>query len=141
MKQLADKQFDHMGIAIRDMAEAVSFYKNMLGGTIIDEYTSEAPGVETHITIIDIGGSRVELLRPTSKTSPIHRFIQQKGKGVHHLAYRVPELDEAIAELKEEGIRFLEDTRRTNIHGRRLIYINPADTEGTIIELCDYPEK
>ena len=130
-----------MGIAIRDMAEAVSFYQNMLGGKIVDEYTSEAPGVETHITIIDIGGSRVELLRPTSKTSPIHRFIQQKGKGVHHLAYRVPELDEAIAELKEEGIRFLEDTRRTNIHGRRLIYINPADTEGTIIELCDYPEK
>jgi len=141
LKQLANKQFDHMGIAVRQMEESVSFYTNMLGGKIVDEYTSEAPGVETHITIIDIDGSRVELLKPTSKTSPIHRFIQQKGKGVHHIAYRVPELDKAISELKREGIRFLEDTRRTNKHGRRLIYVNPVDTEGTIIELCDYPDE
>ena len=76
---------------------------------------------------------------PTNNsTSPIARFIKQKGKGVHHIAYRVDDLDEALVELEKQGIRTLEGWRRTNKHGRRLIYLNPADTEGTIIEYCDY---
>ncbi len=65
----------------------------------------------------------------------------KKGKGVHHVAYRVDDLEVALEELKEQGIRTLEHTLRINKHGRRLIYLNPADTEGTIIEYCDYPEE
>lgn len=133
------KEFDHMGIAVRDLDEGISFYTKMLGGELIETYSSDAPGVETHIAILDVNGTRVELLEPTSKTSPVHRFIQQKGKGVHHIAYRVDNLDKAMLELKKQGARFLEDTLRINKHGRRLIYMNPISTEGTIIELCDYP--
>ena len=87
-------------------------------------------------------GDRIELLAPTNNTSltncPIYKT---KGKGVHHVAYRVDDLDVALEELKEQGIRTLEHTLRINKHGRRLIYLNPADTEGTIIEYCDYPEE
>jgi methylmalonyl-CoA/ethylmalonyl-CoA epimerase len=136
------KKIDHIGIAVRDLENSISIYKNVLGGTLIDRYRSDAIGVESEIAIMDVNGDRIELLSPTNNTtSPIARFIKQKGKGVHHIAYQVENLDEAIIELKEQGIRILADSLRTNKHGRRLIYLNPADTEGTIIEYCDYPNK
>lgn len=137
-----EKNLDHIGVAVRNLEDSITFYTNVLGGTLIDRYRSEAKGVESEIAIIDIKGDRTELLMPTNNTtSPIARFIKQKGKGVHHIAYDVGDLDEALKELKEHGIRTLEWSLRTNKHGRRLIYLNPADTEGTIIEYCDYPEK
>ncbi|UCZ54940.1 VOC family protein [Bacillus shivajii] len=135
-----EKKLDHIGVAVRNIEESINFYTNVLGGTLIDRYRSEAPGVESEIAIIEVNGDRTELLMPTNNsTSPIARFIKQKGKGVHHIAYRVANLDEALVELEKQGIRTLEDTLRINKHGRRLIYLNPADTEGTIIEYCDYP--
>ncbi|KUP07734.1 glyoxalase [Bacillus coahuilensis p1.1.43] len=137
-----DKHLDHIGIAVRDLQGSITFYTTVLGGTLLDQYRSEAPGVESEIAVIDIQGERFELLAPTNNTtSPIARFIKQKGKGVHHVAYRVRDLDEAIAELNQLGIRVLPETRRINKHGRRLIYLNPADTEGSIIEYCDYREE
>ncbi|UFU00713.1 VOC family protein [Radiobacillus kanasensis] len=137
-----EKQLDHIGIAVRQLDDSIQFYVDVLGGTLIDRYRSEAIGVESEIAIIDIQGHRTELLCPTNNTtSPIARFIKQKGKGVHHVAFRVDDLPQAIEELKRKGIRVLENSQRTNKHGRRLIYLNPADTEATIIEYCDYPEQ
>ncbi|SEN97440.1 methylmalonyl-CoA epimerase [Mesobacillus persicus] len=136
-----EKKIDHIGIAVRDMESSINFYVNVLGGTLIDRYVSEAVGVESEVTILEVNGDRIELLAPTNNhTSPIARFIKQKGKGVHHIAYRVENLDTALVELEQQGIRVLAETLRTNKHGRRLIYLNPADTEGTIIEYCDYPD-
>jgi methylmalonyl-CoA/ethylmalonyl-CoA epimerase len=137
-----NKKIDHIGIAVRDLISSIQFYKDVLGGTLIDSYLNEAEGVESEVAIIDINGDRFELLAPINNTtSPIARFIRQKGKGVHHIAYRVDDLDMALHELELQGIRTLKDTLRINKHGRRLIYLNPADTEGTIIEYCDYPNK
>ncbi|RLQ96655.1 VOC family protein [Falsibacillus albus] len=134
-------ELDPIGIAVRRIEDSISFYTTVLGGRLLDRYRSEAPGVESEIAIIEVNGSRIELLSPTNNTtSPIARFIKQKGKGVHHIAYHVHDLDAALSELKSKGIRTLEDTLRINKHGRRLIYLNPADTDGTIIEYCDYPE-
>ncbi|MBO1512037.1 VOC family protein [Metabacillus bambusae] len=136
------KKIDHIGIAVRDLDNSISIYENVLGGTLIDRYQSDAIGVESEIAIMEVNGDRIELLSPTNNsTSPIARFIKQKGKGVHHIAYQVENLDEAIKELEDKGIRILEGSLRINKHGRRLIYLNPADTEGTIIEYCDYPHK
>jgi len=135
------KTLDHMGIAVRRLDESVQFYTEVLGGELFDRYRSEATGVESEIAVIDLNGSRIELLMPTNNTtSPIARFMKQKGKGVHHIAYRVENLDEALKELEQQNIRVMEETLRINKHGRRLIYLNPADTEGTIIEYCDYPQ-
>jgi methylmalonyl-CoA/ethylmalonyl-CoA epimerase len=142
MGVIMKKKIDHIGIAVRDLDNSISIYENVLGGTLIDRYQSDAIGVESEIAIIEVNGDRIELLSPTNNsTSPIARFIKQKGKGVHHIAYQVENLDEAIKELEEKGIRILEGSLRINKHGRRLIYLNPADTEGTIIEYCDYPHK
>lgn len=133
-------ELDHIGVAVRNLDESVQFYQHILGGHLIDHYRSEAKGVESEIAIMEINGDRTELLAPTNNTtSPIARFIKQKGKGVHHIAYHVHDLDEALETLQQQGIRTLEETLRTNKHGRRLIYLNPADTGGTIIEYCDYP--
>lgn len=136
------KKLDHIGIAVRNIEDTIQFYVEILGGQLIDRYTSAAKGVESEIAVMEVNGNRTELLAPTNNTtSPIARFIRQKGKGVHHIAYQVDDLDEALKELKEKGIRTLEETLRVNKHGRRLIYLNPADTEGTIIEYCDYPNQ
>jgi methylmalonyl-CoA/ethylmalonyl-CoA epimerase len=136
-----EKTLDHIGVAVRNIEDTIHFYENVLGATLIDRYRSDAKGVESEIAIMDVEGDRTELLAPTNnETSPIARFIRQKGKGVHHIAYRVDDLDAALEELEQQGIRILEDSLRVNKHGRRLVYLNPADTEGTIIEYCDYPE-
>ncbi|MDN4073997.1 MULTISPECIES: VOC family protein [Fictibacillus] len=131
-------KLDHTGIAVRRINEAIDLYTSILGGKLVRQYTSEKPGVETHIAVIEMDNQIIELLEPTGKTSPIERFIRQKGKGVHHLAYEVDNLEETIREYEDRGITFLKDTYRINPYGRRLIYINPVHTQGTIIELCDY---
>ncbi|RBP84471.1 methylmalonyl-CoA epimerase [Cytobacillus firmus] len=137
-----DYKLDHIGIAVRHLDESILFYENVLQGTLLDRYRSELKGVESEIAIMEVCGNRIELLAPTNNTtSPIARFIKQKGKGVHHIAYDVKDLDEALKELESKGVRTLKDTLRINNHGRRLIYLNPADTDGTIIEYCDYPEQ
>jgi len=132
---------DHIGIAVRSIDDALPFYLNVLNGIVEDRYTSDAPGVEVHVAVVRTNDKVIELLAPTNKNSPMARFIKQRGKGVHHIAYRVDDLDEAIIEAREKGVRFLEDTLRTNTRGRRLIYVNPASTEGTLIELCSYPTQ
>lgn len=135
-----DYELDHIGIAVRSIEEALPFYLDVLKGSLEDRYTSDVPGVEVHVAVVHTKGQTVELLEPTNRNSPIARFIKQKGKGVHHVAYRVDDLDKAILDATEKGIRFLEDTLRTNARGRRLIYLNPASTEGTLFELCSYPQ-
>jgi methylmalonyl-CoA/ethylmalonyl-CoA epimerase len=133
------KVVDHIGIAVRNIDHTLPLYINTLGGKLIHRYTSDIPGVEVHVAMLEVGDQQIELLEPTNTNSPIARFMRQKGKGVHHIAYRVDNLEMAIDEAKEQGIRFLEETFRTNKLGRRLIYMNPSSTNGTIIELCDYP--
>lgn len=135
-----DYELDHIGIAVRSIEEALPFYLEVLKGSLEDRYTSDVPGVEVHVAVVKTNGQTIELLEPTNRNSPIARFIKQKGKGVHHVAYRVDDIDLAIREARDNGIRFLEDTLRTNTRGRRLIYINPASTEGTLFELCSYPQ-
>lgn len=135
-----DYLLDHVGIAVRSIDEALPFYLNVLNGSLKDRYTSDTTGVEVHVAVVGTNDRIVELLEPTNKNSPMARFIKQRGKGVHHLAYRVDDLDQAIQEARKNGVRFLEDTLRINSRGRRLIYINPASTDGTLIELCEYPK-
>ena len=132
---------DHVGIAVRNIDDALPFYVNVLNGLLEDRYTSDAPGVEVHVAVVKTNDKIIELLAPTNKNSPIARFLKQRGKGVHHIAYRVDDLDQAILEARKDGVRFLEDTLRTNIRGRRLIYLNPVSTDGTLIELCSYPNN
>jgi methylmalonyl-CoA/ethylmalonyl-CoA epimerase len=129
----------HIGIAVRRIDDALPFYINVLGGHLRDRYTSDTPGVEVHVAEVLVGDKRLELLEPTNKESPVARFIRQKGSGVHHIAYQVDDLEVAIAQAKEKGIRFYDDTLRTNAKGRRLIYMHLASTSGTMIELCQNP--
>lgn len=132
---------DHVGIAVRNIDDALPFYLHVLNGSLEDRYTSDTPGVEVHVAVVKTNDKIIELLAPTNKNSPIARFLKQRGKGVHHIAYRVDDLDKAIQEARKDGVQFLEDTLRTNIRGRRLIYLNPVSTDGTLIELCSYPNS
>ncbi|WDL96793.1 VOC family protein [Alicyclobacillus sp. ALC3] len=135
-----EKTFDHLGIAVRNIDDALPLYLDVLGGKLIDRYTSDVTGVEVHVAALQLGSMHIELLEPTSRESPVARFMRQQGPGVQHVAYRVDNLDRAIEEAKSKGIRFYEETLRINARGRRLIYMHLASTSGTIIELCEYPK-
>ncbi|WEG14950.1 VOC family protein [Pullulanibacillus sp. KACC 23026] len=135
-----DKVFDHIGIAVRRLDDAINMYTDLLGASLLDRYTSDQPGVEVHVAALELGGLHIELMEPTGPSSPMAQFLKLKGKGVHHIAFRVDDLEEAMLLAKEQGIRFLEHTYRTNKRGRRLVYLNPASTEGTLVEYCDYPQ-
>jgi methylmalonyl-CoA/ethylmalonyl-CoA epimerase len=90
------KTFDHMGVAVRSIDDTLSYYLDILGGELMDRYTSNTPSVEVHVAAIEVNGMHVELLEPTNRESPIARFMRQKGQGVHHVAYRVDDLEAAI---------------------------------------------
>lgn len=135
-----EETFDHLGIAVRNIDDALPLYLDVLGGKLIDRYISDVTGVEVHVAALQLGSMHIELLEPTNRESPVARFMRQKGPGVHHVAYRVDNLDRAIEEAKSKGIRFYEETLRINARGRRLIYMHLASTSGTIIELCEYPK-
>ena len=129
---------DHVGIAVRSIDDALPFYLNVLNGLLEDRYTSDTPGVEVHVAVVRTNDRVIELLEPTNKNSPMARFIRQRGKGVHHIAYRVDDLDKAILKASEQGVRFLEDTLRTNARASRIIYMNPASTDRPLMQLCRY---
>lgn len=88
------KIFDHLGIAVR--SNTLPLYLNVLGGTLVDRYTSDTKGVEVHVAVLELGNMQLELLEPTNRESPVARFIRQKGQGVHHVAYQVENLEQAI---------------------------------------------
>lgn len=90
------KIFDHLGIAVRSIDDTLPLYLNVLGGTLVDRYTSDTKGVEVHVAVLELGNMQLELLEPTNRESPVARFIRQKGQGVHHVAYQVENLEQAI---------------------------------------------
>lgn len=128
---------DHIGIAVRSIDETLPFYLTVLNGSLIDRYTSNTAGVEVRVAVVETDGQTIELLEPTNNNSPIARFIRKKGKGVHHVAYQVDDLDQAILEARRNGVLFLEDTLRLNSQGRRLIYINPVSTDGSLTSFAN----
>jgi methylmalonyl-CoA/ethylmalonyl-CoA epimerase len=93
---------DHIGIAVRSIDEILPFYLNVLNGSLIDRYTSDTPGVEVHVAVVKTEDQTVELLEPTNPDSPVARYIKQRGKGIHHIAYKVDDLDKAILEAKKK---------------------------------------
>jgi methylmalonyl-CoA/ethylmalonyl-CoA epimerase len=135
------KEFDHIGIAVHSIKDALPTYTDMLGGAFVDEYTVEDVGGETRVAIILHKDITIELLEPVNDQSRIARFLEEKGNGVHHVAYRVDDLELAMEMTKQQGAVFLENSIRVNKYGRRLVYLDPESTDGTMIELCEYPKR
>ena len=123
----------HVGVAVTDLDAALTFYRDVLGLT--PHPTEEADGAA--IVSLPFGESEVELLAPIRTDSPIARFLEKRGPGIHHICYRVPDLDAALATCRAAGYRLIDDVPRTGAGGRRIAFVHPKATGGILLELTE----
>lgn len=123
----------HIGVAVESIDSALAFYRDVLG--MVPGPPEEADGAR--IVSLDFGGPAVELLEPRSPDSPIARFLARRGPGIHHVCYRVPDLDRALASCRAAGYRLVDERPRTGAGGHRIAFIHPKSTAGILIELTE----
>ena len=123
----------HLGIAVNDIEAATAFYRDVLGVDI--RGPEEADGAR--IVHLAFGESEVELLQPLSPESPIAKFIAKRGPGIHHVCYRVANLDAALAACRAQGYTLVDELPRTGAGGHRIAFLHPKSTSGTLIELTE----
>ena len=126
---------DHVGVAVRDLDEAIAFYRDTYGMTLAHEEVNEEQGVREAMMSIGDSGSCVQLLAPLGPESTIARFLDRTGPGVQQVAYRVEDVDEASTLLRERGLRLLYDAPRRGTAGSRVNFVHPKDTGGVLVEL------
>jgi methylmalonyl-CoA/ethylmalonyl-CoA epimerase len=125
---------DHLGMAVQSLEEASRLYRDVLGFTCGG--TEEIPDQKVRVAFFQVGQVRIELLEPTSSDSPIARFLERKGPGLHHVAYCVADLPATLASLKSAGIRLIDETPRPGAHGMQIAFAHPKSTGGVLIEFC-----
>jgi len=126
---------DHIGIAVNNIEEAAKFYEEILG--IKSTGVEEVKEQKVLVKFLPCGDCEIELLEGTSEDSPVSSFIEKKGEGIHHLAVRVDDIDAALAELKEKGVRLIDETARYGAGGARIAFVHPKATNGVLFELCE----
>lgn len=123
----------HVGIAVQDLETALAFYRDVLG---IEPHPPEVVDGAT-ILALPFGESEIELLSPVEPESPVGRFLTKRGPGIHHICYRVPDLDTAIQACREAGYRLIDQVPRPGAGGRRVVFVHPKSTAGILLELTD----
>jgi methylmalonyl-CoA/ethylmalonyl-CoA epimerase len=123
----------HIGVAVDSIEAALGFYRDVLGLT--PGPSEEADGAR--IVSLPFGDSQVELLEPRTPESPIAKFLTRRGPGIHHVCYRVPDLDRALAACRAAGYRLVDETPRVGAGGHRIAFIHPKSTAGILIELTE----
>ncbi len=126
---------DHVGIAVTDLDAALDGYRRRYRVEALYRETVEAQGVEE--AMIPVGGSFVQLLQPLDPDTPVGRFIDRQGEGLHHLAFAVASIDLALEHLRAEGARLVDEAARPGGRGTRIAFVHPGDLTGTLIELVE----
>jgi len=129
------KRVDHIGIAVKNLEEAVNFYETSIGLKAVGYETVEEQKVK--VAFMPCGDSELELLESTEPDGPIARFIEKNGPGIQHIAIRVDNIDKALEELKEKGIRLIDQTPRYGAGGARIAFVHPKATGGVLLELTE----
>ena len=128
-------ELDHVAIAVANLRAAKSLYCGVLGFVHLDYETVAEQGV--HVLALGLGTLRVELLEPIDHNSPVHRFIQKKGEGLHHLCFRVPDIRAALKRLTEEGFTLVNPEPRIGAGGHLIAFVHPKSTHGVLMELVE----
>ena len=126
---------DHVGVAVDDLDAALALYEGDLGMTLVHRETVAEQGVEA--VLLDVGATHVELLRPLGPETAVGRFLAKRGPGLHHVAYRVEEIEAALAELRARGITLIDERPRTGIRQSRVAFLHPKSTGGVLTELVE----
>jgi len=128
------KKIDHLGIAVRSIAEARKLYEEILGLPCEGEETVESQKVKT--AFFSVGEVHIELLEPTSPESPIAKFLEKNGEGIHHVAYRTDDITGQIRLAREGGCRLIHETPIEGAGGKLVAFLHPKSTHGVLMEFC-----
>ncbi|ESQ16633.1 MAG TPA: methylmalonyl-CoA epimerase [Chromatiaceae bacterium] len=128
-------KIDHLGIAVDSIDQGKNFWTDVLGLEFAGDETVDEQKVTT--AFFPVGESEVELLESTAPDGPVAKFIEKKGQGFQHVAFRVPNIDEALAELKAKNIRLIDEQPRIGAGGARIAFLHPKATGGILVELCE----
>jgi methylmalonyl-CoA/ethylmalonyl-CoA epimerase len=126
---------DHIAIAVRDLDHSIDEYQRLYGAEPLYREMVEEQGVEE--AMIAVGGSFIQLLQPLTEDSPVGRFIASRGEGMHHIALAVSDIESALAHLKKEGARLVDEEPRVGGRGSRIAFVHPKEFAGTLVELVE----
>ncbi len=129
------KKIDHIGIAVKSIEESLKLYEETLGMELAGTEVVEEQKVRT--AFLPIGDTEIELLESTEPDGPIGRYIEKRGEGVQHIAYKVDNVEEAIKEMMDKGIRMIDEKPRYGAGGAKIAFCHPKSTNGVLIELCE----
>lgn len=134
-------QIHHLGHAVRDLSAASAFYETLLGATLLGGPEEvEEQGVKA--LMLSVGGTRTELLQPTRPDSPVGRFLERRGEGLHHVAFEVGDIASALEDLVADGARPIDETPRPGAGGARVAFLtHPKDAFGLLVELVEPPGR
>ncbi|MBI2793128.1 MAG: methylmalonyl-CoA epimerase [Ignavibacteria bacterium] len=130
---------DHIGIAVRDLDVSLELYMNIFNITDVHRETVEEQGV--HIASFMVGNVRIELTAPVNETSPITKFLNTRGEGVHHLAFRSDALEDDLARLSDNNIRLINKDPVYGAHEMLIAFLHPTSTGGVLMELCTHSTR
>jgi methylmalonyl-CoA/ethylmalonyl-CoA epimerase len=128
---------DHVGIAVPDLDEAMAFYRDAYGMSVLHEETNEEQGVREAMVGVGDSGSCLQLLAPLTPESTIAKFLDRSGPGIQQLALRVTDVEQVATVLRERGLRLLYDAPRRGTAGSRVNFVHPKDTGGVLLELVE----
>lgn len=128
-------RISHIGIAVRSLDDHIPFYRDVLGLTPAG--TETVPDQKVKIAMFRVGEVQIELLEPTSPDSPIARFLEKKGEGIHHLAYQSDDIDSQIRSFRKSGIQMIDEQPRDGAHGSRIAFIHPGSSGRVLTEICE----
>ena len=125
----------HVGVAVTDMDEAIRLYTSMFGAELTQRGKSETDALEA--ALLRAGESEIELLRPLRDDTSVAKFLARRGPGLHHLAVAVEDIDQALADAREQGMELIDQTPRIGLHGKRIAFIHPKSFGGVLTELVE----
>ena len=129
------KGLDHIGIAVKNLDEALEIYEGILGLEVENVCVFQEQKVK--IAFLLAGETRIELLEPLDNEGPVARFIEKRGEGVHHLAFGVADIEGALQSIKEKGIALADETPRIGAEGFKIAFLHPKSTKNVLVELCE----
>ncbi len=131
-------EIDHIGVAVEDLDDSIAVYRDQLGMRVQHRETVEEFGVEA--ALLEIGAAHVELLTPTKPDSGVARFLERKGPGMHHVAYRTDDIEAALGRMRAAGLRLIDEEPRTGIQNSRVAFVHPKSTGGVLTEIVQPAE-
>ena len=132
------KKINHIAIAVNNLEEAAKFYQTVMGLTLSG--VEVVPAQKTRVGFFKIGESNIELVQPAEPDSPLVKFLESKGQGIHHICLEVDDIEAEVKSLLEKGATMVDQKPRPGAHQTKVAFVHPKSSGGVLIELCEYPK-